>query len=247
MNGTATNYIAGRFGVGVLLNSGAMAQVTNTTAADVGLIVRGAASQSGNLVSIQNSAASPLVTVASSGEFAVTSTTTSNAPFQMNAGLSGATTAYASLIQSTIASSVTADVSGYRTAMSTAAAAFTLTTLRHFAAGNTTIGSTSAITNQIGFYAAGLSGATSNYGFYGDVASATGRWNLYMSGTAANHLAGNLCVGTTAIATSADKAIHMGNGTAPSANIASGGILYVESGALKYRGSSGTITTLGAA
>jgi hypothetical protein len=60
-------------------------------------------------------------------------------------------------------------------------------------------------------------------------------------------MAGNLCIGTTAIATSADKAIHMGNGTAPSANIASGGILYVESGALKYRGSSGTITTLGAA
>jgi hypothetical protein len=39
----------------------------------------------------------------------------------------------------------------------------------------------------------------------------------------------------------------MQNGTAPSANLTGGGILYVESGALKYRGSSGTITTLGAA
>lgn len=37
------------------------------------------------------------------------------------------------------------------------------------------------------------------------------------------------------------------NGTAPSSNPASGGYLYVESGALKYRGSSGTVTTLGAA
>jgi hypothetical protein len=35
--------------------------------------------------------------------------------------------------------------------------------------------------------------------------------------------------------------------TVPSTNPSGGGILYVESGALKYRGSSGTVTTLGAA
>jgi hypothetical protein len=39
----------------------------------------------------------------------------------------------------------------------------------------------------------------------------------------------------------------MQNGTAPTANLTGGGILYVESGALKYRGSSGTITTIGPA
>ena len=39
----------------------------------------------------------------------------------------------------------------------------------------------------------------------------------------------------------------MQNGTAPTANLAGGGILYVEAGALKYRGSSGTITTIGPA
>ena len=33
----------------------------------------------------------------------------------------------------------------------------------------------------------------------------------------------------------------------PSTNPTGGGIIYVESGALKYRGSSGTVTTLGAA
>jgi hypothetical protein len=36
----------------------------------------------------------------------------------------------------------------------------------------------------------------------------------------------------------------MQNGSAPSSNLAGGGIMYVESGALKYRGSSGTITTI---
>ena len=38
--------------------------------------------------------------------------------------------------------------------------------------------------------------------------------------------------------------IFIGNGTAPSSNPTAGGILYVEAGALKYRGSSGTITTI---
>jgi hypothetical protein len=39
----------------------------------------------------------------------------------------------------------------------------------------------------------------------------------------------------------------MQNGTAPSVSLSGGGIIYVEAGALKYRGSSGTVTTLGAA
>jgi len=39
----------------------------------------------------------------------------------------------------------------------------------------------------------------------------------------------------------------MQNGTAPTASLAGGGIMYVEAGALKYRGSSGTITTIAAA
>jgi len=44
------------------------------------------------------------------------------------------------------------------------------------------------------------------------------------------------------------KIIFIGNaGVVPSSNPTGGGILYVEAGALKYRGSSGTITTLGAA
>lgn len=38
--------------------------------------------------------------------------------------------------------------------------------------------------------------------------------------------------------------IYMPNGTAPTANLTNGGKLYVESGALKYRGASGTVTTI---
>ena len=76
------------------------------------------------------------------------------------------------------------------------------------------------------------------------------------SGTAGNAISftqaltlsamGNLLLGGTSDPTSAAKAIVIYNGTAPTGNIA-GGTLYVEAGALKYRGSSGTVTTIAAA
>lgn len=54
---------------------------------------------------------------------------------------------------------------------------------------------------------------------------------------------GNLLVGLATAGTTAAKTIQIANGTAPTANV-TGGQLYVEAGALKYRGSSGTVTTL---
>ena len=54
---------------------------------------------------------------------------------------------------------------------------------------------------------------------------------------------GNLLVGLATAGTTAAKTIQIANGTAPTANV-TGGQLYVESGALKFRGSSGTVTTI---
>jgi hypothetical protein len=54
---------------------------------------------------------------------------------------------------------------------------------------------------------------------------------------------GNLLIGLTTAGTTAAKTINIANGTAPTASV-TGGILYVEAGALKYRGSSGTVTTI---
>jgi hypothetical protein len=78
-------------------------------------------------------------------------------------------------------------------------------------------------------------------------------WYNAASGTAGNAItftqamtlsaAQNLLLGGTSDPTSAAKCIVIYNGTAPTGNVA-GGILYVEAGALKYRGSSGTVTTL---
>jgi len=59
---------------------------------------------------------------------------------------------------------------------------------------------------------------------------------------------GNVGVGNiSAFGTSAVGVIGIANGTAPSTSPAGMGQLYVESGALKYRGSSGTVTTIAAA
>jgi hypothetical protein len=59
--------------------------------------------------------------------------------------------------------------------------------------------------------------------------------------------AGNVGVGVSTFGTSAAKVLGLANATAPSTSPAGMGQLYVESGALKFRGSSGTITTIAAA
>ena len=78
-------------------------------------------------------------------------------------------------------------------------------------------------------------------------------WYNAPSGTAGNAItfdqamtldaSGNLLVGLTTAGTTAAKTIQIADGTAPTANV-TGGQLYVEAGALKYRGSSGTVTTI---
>ena len=54
----------------------------------------------------------------------------------------------------------------------------------------------------------------------------------------------NLGVGATSFGTSASKVLGLGNATAPTTSPVGMGQIYVEAGALKYRGSSGTVTTV---
>jgi hypothetical protein len=112
--------------------------------------------------------------------------------------ISGAVTSYGSIILSTVQSDVTNSARVYYSEVGTAAAAFTLPDLNHFFAVQGTFGAGSTVTNQYGFRVfSNLTGATNNYGFYGDIASGTGRFNLYMNGTANNYMAGNLGLGAT--------------------------------------------------
>lgn len=117
---------------------------------------------------------------------------------EISGNITGATTAGGYRVVSTVQSGVTTLGTGYTTELSTAAASFTLTNLFHFYAKQGTIGASSAVTYQMGFVAPStLTGAANNYGFYGDIGAASGRWNCYMSGTAANYFAGEVLIGST--------------------------------------------------
>jgi hypothetical protein len=95
-----------------------------------------------------------------------------------------------------IQSDVTSEARGVISLLGTAASTFTLGNIQHFHAGQGTFGAGSTVTNQFGFLAASsLTGATNNYGFYGAVASGTGRFNFYAAGTAANVFAGTTSLG----------------------------------------------------
>jgi hypothetical protein len=54
----------------------------------------------------------------------------------------------------------------------------------------------------------------------------------------------NVGIGVSTFGTNAQRVLGFLNGTAPTTSPAGIGQLYVEAGALKYRGSSGTVTTI---
>jgi hypothetical protein len=127
-----------------------------------------------------------------------TSTGAVNGALQLRRNITGGTTAYIAGTSTTVQSDVTGQASSFSSFVNTAAASFTLNLLKHFNAQQGTIGATSAVTNQYGFFAdSALVGATNNYGFYSDIASGTGRWNFYAAGTATNYFGGNVGIGTT--------------------------------------------------
>jgi hypothetical protein len=113
--------------------------------------------------------------------------------------ITGATTAYGARLIGEVQSGVTVAALGYDTGLRTQAASFTCPTLIHYRAFQGAFGAGSTVTSQTGFLAdSGLVGAgTSNYGFRGLIPSATGRWNLYMDGTAQNFIQGNVGIGTS--------------------------------------------------
>jgi hypothetical protein len=151
--------------------------------------------------------------------------------------ITGSTVAYGNYTSSTIQSDVTSIAYGYRSQLSTAAASFTAGSVVHYGAQNCTAGAGSTVTGQYGFLAESALGTTSSaqitnvFGFRGDIASATGRWNFWANGTAPNYFAGDVRTNTvvtvravpansnvTATATAASLLDGLRTGT-PAANI----------------------------
>jgi len=118
---------------------------------------------------------------------------------RLNKAITGSTFAAAQIVDATIQSDVTGGGYSYISRPATVAATFTLGNLYHFYANPQTFGAGSTVTNQYGFHAeSSLTGATNDYGFFGNIASGTGRWNFYAAGTADNYFAGALGLGAVA-------------------------------------------------
>jgi hypothetical protein len=99
----------------------------------------------------------------------------------------------------TAPSTTTATLYNYRSNAGTAAAAFTLPDLVHYAAVGSSLGAGSTITRVKGFWALNaIAVGVNNYGFFSDIASATTTWQLYMSGTAPSYFAAPVSIGTNA-------------------------------------------------
>jgi hypothetical protein len=137
-------------------------------------------------------------TTISSGIFRVGSSSIIAFQLYASKNITGGTSAGEVLSDGITQSDVTNRSQYFATAASTAAASFTLASLFHFRATQSTFGAGSTVTNQIGFEVdATLIGATNNFGFRGLIPSGTNRWNLYMDGTASNYMAGSLGIGAT--------------------------------------------------
>jgi hypothetical protein len=180
------------------------------------------------------------------GSLGIGSTSLTGFNLRVSKNITGATSSYGISSEGTIQSDVTYQTRGYSTFIGSAASAFTLEYLYHYYAAQSTIGAGSAVTNQHGFSVdSGLTGATNNYGFFGNLAAGTGRWNIYMAGTADNYMAGSLGIGSTSL-TGFNLRVNKGIlGATTSYGISSEGVIQstVTVGAAYYSTSARTIAS----
>lgn len=145
--------------------------------------------------------------VSASGLAAVGGSTGADRVLNVVGPITGGVNAYGVLVAGTVQSGVTTSASVFRSAVSVVDAAFTLPFLHHFFAAKLSFGASATVTAQSGFTASSnISGAASNYGFYGDIAAGAGNYNCYMVGTAPNYFAGDIQF---------DKTVTAGGTTTP--------------------------------
>jgi hypothetical protein len=133
----------------------------------------------------------------SSGQIGIGATPTRTALLISKPLTGSSTTAEGVRVDGEIQIGITSTARGFISGP-TQIAGVTLGTLNHFEAVPGTFNGT--VTTQTGFVAqSSLTGATNNYGFYGNIAAAANRWNFYAAGTADNYFGGSVGVGTTSL------------------------------------------------
>ena len=110
--------------------------------------------------------------------------------------LTGAVIAYGIRQAGYVQNDVTLNAIGFHNRLNKTGGSTLPTYYNYLATGGGSISGT--VTNQMG-YAVGfdLTNATNNYAFHSELTASTGVWNLYMNGSALNHLNGSLLIGTT--------------------------------------------------
>jgi hypothetical protein len=231
--------------------------VQSGSASREAMIVRMAASQSADALQVQTSGGGVRFQVSPVGNLAAMGASTS-ATVGLNLGTGGErldSTGNPYLIQGTIINQLSGNVNGvqivaetrfagsissitsYNSNITLNNAASVVGNSIHLQANAPTITAGGAITTAVGIRINGqkITGVTTGY-------------SIFAPGTAdMAHFAHPLLIGTnTSLPTAMVGAgIVLGNiGTAPTGNPSSGGTLYSEAGALKWRGSSGTVTTI---
>ena len=137
------------------------------------------------------------------GSLGIGSTSLTGYSIRNSKNITGSVISIGYYSDATIQSNVTTRAAYFSTYAQIQNTAFSLGTLSHYEALDGISGA-ATITNQYAFRAnSSLIGAINNFGFVGEIPSGTGRWNLYMGGTAINFLNGGLTIGSTSLPASA--------------------------------------------
>ena len=140
--------------------------------------------------------------ISGDGAVGLGAASSSSVSFYNQRPLAGATS-YANYTLANIGTDVLTAAYGYRSVLipSANATPYTIGGIYHYMASGSTNGSNASVTSQYGYVAQfNLTNATNNYGFFGDIAAGTNRWNIFMNGTAQNYFAGNVGIGSGATA-----------------------------------------------
>jgi len=147
---------------------------------------------SGSLITLNGN------TTISSGGLGIGTTALAGNTLRVSKNITGAVNSIGIYQDGSIRSDVTNNANYFATYTSIQNTAFTLSNLTHYRAGSPSTFTGATVVNQNGFFVeSGLTGASNNYGFRGLIPSGTGRWNLFMDGTAQNYLSGSLGIGVT--------------------------------------------------
>ena len=144
-----------------------------------------------------------------------------------NRAITGGTTAVGFYQDGAVQSDVTSSAFGFFSNARTQATTFTLANYFHNYATQTTLGAGSSITNQHGYFVENtLTGASNlNTAFNGNIPSGTGRWNLYMNGTANNYVAGALGIGSVSLTGVNFRVSRAITGSTSSQNVINDGVI----------------------